>query len=383
MWWLSRHQQPAQSSGSPKTPDSVQTSSSSYISSTIKSKPTYKESRLPVRTVPPWVVSYEESLGPPPPDQLDLLKHPSCAHHAPRDLRRRVSNDSLADGADSELAPGVLVKNKFLHFLGTRSRRGRKWDHLRSAETPIVPCYTVRKPAPWGDFIRASKYPNPPGVMSEVTNAQQLKELMPGFDNEPRLKPTDPTRKKAFHSDLPLYQRISNLVLRHWLSPFLFRMIVMTTSILALGIAARIYVIENRSERDSAERTQSLVAVGVDCVAIPFIAWMIWDEYTGKPIGLRSGVSKIRLILLDVFFIIFKSASTGLAFESLVYHNFKAHALLRFSIVLGVFELVGLICWTMNFMINVVRTVERMGGRYDPMADKDREAHETDASLMV
>ena len=150
--------------------------------------------------------------------------------------------------------------------------------------------------------------------------------------------------------------------MRHSLSPLLFRLAVMVTSIIALGIAGRIYHVEDSVDPESAERTQSIVAIVVDCVAVPYIGYMIWDEYTGKPLGLRSGVSKISLILLDLFFIIFKSASTALAFESLVYHNAKENTLRSLAKALATFMLVGLIAWTMNFTVNIFRTVERLGG---------------------
>jgi hypothetical protein len=92
---------------------------------------------------------------------------------------------------------------------------------------------------------------------------------------------------------------------------------------------------------------------------------MTWDEYTGKPLGLRSAMSKISLILLDLVFIIFKSASTALAFESFIYHNTLQSSIIHLSMALAAFQLVGLISWSMTFTINVFRTVKRLGGGDD------------------
>lgn len=155
------------------------------------------------------------------------------------------------------------------------------------------------------------------------------------------------------------------MVIRHSLAPLLFRLVVLITSIIALSIAAKIFEIEDRDEGDTAEETQSLVAIVVDCVAVPYICYMVWDEYTGKPLGLRSVKSKISLILLDLFFIIFKSASTALAFESLVYHNLTDSAVRALSKALAAFMLIGLMAWTMNFAVNIFCTVERLGGGED------------------
>uniref|UniRef100_A0A8H7TVS1 Uncharacterized protein n=1 Tax=Bionectria ochroleuca TaxID=29856 RepID=A0A8H7TVS1_BIOOC len=151
--------------------------------------------------------------------------------------------------------------------------------------------------------------------------------------------------------------------MRHPFSPLLFRLIVMVTSILALGVAGRIfYLVEHSDNKRTPERSQAVMAIVVDCVALPYIAYMIWDEYTGKPLGLRSVVSKVSLILLDLFFIIFKSASTALAFSTLIFHgssnNDGARALGK---ALAAFMLMALISWTINFIINIFRTVGRLG----------------------
>lgn len=153
--------------------------------------------------------------------------------------------------------------------------------------------------------------------------------------------------------------------MRNSIIPLILRLTVMVTSLIALGLATRIFRLENRLDEDSAERTQSIVAVVVDCVAIPYIGYMIYDEYSGGPLGLRSAVQKMSLILLDLFFIIFKSASTALAFESLVYHNLKQNDIRALSKGLAVFQLIGLIAWTMTFTVNIFRTVERLGGGED------------------
>lgn len=92
---------------------------------------------------------------------------------------------------------------------------------------------------------------------------------------------------------------------------------------------------------------------------------MIWDEYTGKPIGLRSALSKVALVLLDIFFIIFKSASTALAFESLVFHGQLNDSIAQLAKAMASFMLIGLLAWTMNLAVNVFRTVDRLGGIED------------------
>lgn len=289
-----------------------------------------------------------------------------------------MSKDGFVDVDDPHLGPAQGSRAKIPHFLryGRASMRGRKWDHLRSAEPVIVPGYnpgyrpaTAQPALAWQDFINSSAWGRMPNEESEVVDPEVLNKLQPTFNRpvDAPMNPLDPRASKTKRT-LALYKRVWNLVVRHSLAPLLFRLTVMVTSILALGIAARIFQLENAHDangKDPAEPTQSVVAVAVDCVAIPYIGYMIWDEYTGKPLGLRSGVSKISLILLDLFFIIFKSVSTALAFESLIYHSLPESLIRGLSKALAAFMLIGLIAWTMNFTVNIFRTVERLGGGDD------------------
>lgn len=282
-----------------------------------------------------------------------------------------MSKDGFIDYEDTQLGPAQASRAKIPHFLryGRASQRGRKWDHLRSAEPVIVSLHNpgtarLATGSEWHDFIHSSAWGHIPNEESEVVDVSMLEKLQPNF-HRPALgayNQQEAARASRRRRAAAPYKRIWDLFLRHSLSPLLFRLIVMVTSILALGIAGRIYYLEDVEQKDSAERTQSVVAIVVDCVAIPYIGYMIWDEYTGKPLGLRSAVSKMSLILLDLFFIIFKSASTALAFESLVYHNVTETTVRQLAKALATFMLVALISWTMTFTVNIFRTVERLGG---------------------
>lgn len=222
---------------------------------------------------------------------------------------------------------------------------------------------TAQQRAAWRDFVKSSRWGRPPNEQSHVIDRETLDKLQPGFNEEldldlDEISHHDSRRKKT----KTLSKRMWNLALRHSLSPLVFRLTVIITSMLALAVSARIYKLETSRGKSGAEQTQSVVAVVVDCVAIPYSSYMIWDEYTGKPIGLRSAYSKLSLILLDLFFIIFKSASTALAFEALVYHNVSVRSIAQLAEVLAAFMLIGLVSWTMNLTVNVFRTVERLGG---------------------
>lgn len=105
------------------------------------------------------------------------------------------------------------------------------------------------------------------------------------------------------------------------------------------------------------------MAIVVDVVAIPYILYVTWDEYTGKPLGLRSPKAKIRLVLLDLFFIIFESANLSLAFAALtdndgsctLANNGHNDVLCRRINALCGILMVALIAWSMTFSVSIFR----------------------------
>ncbi|KAK4226195.1 hypothetical protein QBC38DRAFT_444864 [Podospora fimiseda] len=338
-----------------------------------------KANRLAPKSLPSWIDSYEARYGAPTQDQIRAISSPppraTPAHHnhSPDQPRRRVSKDGFVwDNLELETQGPKRTRARVRKFLLRKdaAERGRKWDHLRSAEPVIVPNYSrFDAQSPWISYTRSCQYGRLPNEQSEIVDNEILKKLQPTFDDPvdtPKLPPTNGHR--TTRSEL-LYKRFWRLILTHPLVPLAFRLIVLLTSIIALALSVKIFQIETR-ERDengdnygnSSERTQSIVAIVVDTVAIPYIGYMTWDEYTGKPLGLRLATEKISLVLMDLFFIIFKSASTTLAFEALVYHNASDRQVGQYSQALAAFQTVGLISWSCTFTVNVFRLVQKLGG---------------------
>ncbi|KAK3940104.1 hypothetical protein QBC46DRAFT_341815 [Diplogelasinospora grovesii] len=325
------------------------------------------------RSLPSWIDSYEARYGTPTEDDLRALKQPPPRalppqrNNAPGEPQRRVSKDGFVwsmDGLESQAKRGS--GDKLRQMLGRKNGadRGRKWDHLRSAEPVIVPGYIPVNPnSQWRDFVQSSEYGHLPNEESEIVEPEMLDTLQPRFNypvNVPRPLNGRNTRQGRTAA---LYKRAWNIILRHPLVPLLFRLTVLLTSIVALALSARIFELERAEEnKNTSERAQALVAIVVDTLAIPYIGYMTKDEYTGKPLGLRPATQKISLVLMDLFFIIFKSASTTLAFEALVYHNSREGEVQQYSRALAAFQTVGLISWTLTFSVNVFRLVQKLGG---------------------
>jgi hypothetical protein len=184
------------------------------------------------------------------------------------------------------LDPRQDSRSSIPHFLryGRGSKRGRKWDYLRTADPVIVPGYmpaTAQPAMAWQEFINSSAWAHMPNEDSEIVNQEVMKELQPTFDRpvDIPLNPHDLIASRRRRT-LASSKRLWNLVVRHSLSPLLFRLSIMITSILALAIACRVFELSNSVTNDSAERTQSIVAIAIDSLAIPYTGYMIWDEYT-------------------------------------------------------------------------------------------------------
>ncbi|KAI0972587.1 hypothetical protein F4678DRAFT_428607 [Xylaria arbuscula] len=332
-------------------------------------------------TIPAWVELYDEEVHGPQP-QVRGPVHPPPPSVRPEQnkgnhsLKRRVSKDGYVDWVDEK--HGRV--SKLPVFLRKRADRpGRRWDHLRSAE-PVIMGLGYRAPDEdpydrWRDFIQSSSYGHDSHDRYEIVSPDVLDQLMPGLDDPVRtpLYPLDSTKRSRKNA---WFMRLGNFVLRHPIAPLIFRLIVLISTISALALATIIYRREKNPGTltgSQTETSQSIVAIIIDSIAIPYILYMTWDEYTGKPLGLRNPAQKVSLTLLDLIFIVLKSASTALAFEALVYHSGPglahnaedgAQELQSLDLARGLaaLTLVGLIAWILNFTISVFRLAEKLGG---------------------
>lgn len=111
------------------------------------------------------------------------------------------------------------------------------------------------------------------------------------------------------------YKRMQQTILRNPMIPLVFRMTVFTFSAVALALGAAIH--RQSKAYGFSQGPSSLIATIVDAVALVYILYITYDEYTGKPLGLRPAKAKLKVILLDLFFIVFQSANLSLAFQTL------------------------------------------------------------------
>jgi hypothetical protein len=103
--------------------------------------------------------------------------------------------------------------------------------------------------------------------------------------------------------------------MNHPMVPALVRTIVIIFSILALALACSIY--RHSNNNFCTNNSSTWMAMLVDIVAVLYSVYITYDEYTSKPLGLRSHNAKMSLIFLDLAFIVFESANLSLAFQAL------------------------------------------------------------------
>ncbi|PWY94852.1 hypothetical protein BO94DRAFT_286254 [Aspergillus sclerotioniger CBS 115572] len=227
----------------------------------------------------------------------------------------------------------------------------------------------------WKNFSRDIVYPREQGVEEKIVTPDWLEENVGDYSQPWRgqLSPDedteDPLRKRRRREIW--IKRFHNTLLKSPMVPLIFRLTVWCFSLTALALGGSIQHLSGKYKHP--QGPSALMAIIVDAVALVYLIYITFDEYTSKPLGLRSPSAKARLILLDIFFIVFDSANLSLAFESLstvrgactmaeVNQEVapKNDAICDRQIALACVLLIALIAWLTTFSISVLRLVERV-----------------------
>ena len=168
----------------------------------------------------------------------------------------------------------------------------------------------------WTSYMRASG-----AAQRHLTPAQQAMadNVWAAYDDEKKISRPDNDEDESLLSDqrkrekrARYLRRLQKQLMRSPFAPLFFRIFIIITSIIALALASDVYG-HNRSCKDGSTHTLAII---VNTIAIPYTVYITYDEFFSKPIGLRRARSKLRLLLLDLVFIIFDSANLSLAFDA-------------------------------------------------------------------
>jgi hypothetical protein len=150
-------------------------------------------------------------------------------------------------------------------------------------------------------------------------------------------------------------------ILRNPFIPLVIRFIIFFFATIALGLGASIFRIAAGTSTRSGPSAE--MAIIVDALALVYILGITYNEYLGKP---RSASAKLRIVLLDLFFIVFESANLSLAMQSLSYPSEGCSvanedsdttngSICSRQEALAAVLLVALIAWLFTFSVSLLR----------------------------
>lgn len=202
---------------------------------------------------------------------------------------------------------------------------GRKFDHAREGAPVTLTQPMSDSASKWKQFAAASNYEQhdrPISSRGQIVDDEWMAANMP--DLEKPWEPIDEEEKEEKVKGFWMFStakrrrkmvRFHRTIMNHPMVPAVVRTIVLIFSILALSLAGAIF---HKSDSAGCDNNSSTwMAIIVDVVAILYTVYITYDEYTSKPLGLRSHNAKMSLIFLDLAFIVFESANLSLAFQAL------------------------------------------------------------------
>lgn len=211
----------------------------------------------------------------------------------------------------------------------------------------------------WVSYMRSSGAPQ-----RQLTPAQrQLADsLWTRYDEKIPDRAADQQSLLSTQKRIDKFQkRLQRSLMRSPFAPLFFRIFIMATSVIALGLASDIY----GNERGCKDNSTHALAVIVNTVAIPYTLYIAWDEFFSRPLGLRRSGSKLRLLVLDLIFIIFDSANLSLAFDAgtntaKAFRAADPQCKEQWGLVAVL--CVALIAWVSTFLLSLFRLIYKLEG---------------------
>lgn len=204
------------------------------------------------------------------------------------------------------LEPRPVVPNTRHYKPPAKYAPGRKVDAFRDAEPPLLSAPIADHQVRWIPFMHSG--PNPQEhqgearVMSEQWMEQNMAIYGRGWEEEDDLHPERMNKPRGFSGLMyrgkwlisPERQERTvrlfwRLLLKNAFVPLIFRVVVLAFSCAALGISATIYESVQTVNADPnpnnqcAPRASTYMGIIVSTIAIPYIGYVTWDEYTSKP----------------------------------------------------------------------------------------------------
>ncbi|CCH61746.1 hypothetical protein TBLA_0F02040 [Henningerozyma blattae CBS 6284] len=175
--------------------------------------------------------------------------------------------------------------------------------------------------------------------------------------------------------------KLIKLLIDSQYTPLAVRIMTWIFVIVCLGLSTRIYANVHNSDRPIHQRASTILSIIVSTVSVVYLILIARDEFSSKPLGLRNPLMKLRLILLDLLFIIFFSATLSLTFETMTDNRWvcKGHdeeigkmpSTCRKQKALASFELITLVMWMLSFSISILRIVVKVSSNLGSHSNED------------
>ncbi|MCJ1417852.1 hypothetical protein MMC32_004197 [Xylographa parallela] len=283
---------------------------------------------------------------------------------------KAIDEDDEAPDASSQLLPKLPPDAQVAQHNNSPSSKQKKQGpgHLHDADRESAPPTTRHHISEigsrWRAFADETAYPVTNVEGGQRVDEQWLIQNGPDYSQPWQVAvESDPEKsggRSAKIRQQAWYKRLQRMVLRNPIVPLVLRLIVWSFSFTALILGILIYQ-TYRTNDTSPHSASPIMAIIIDAIALVYIVYITRDEYTGKPLGLRSAKAKMRLIFLDIFFIVFDSANLSLAFEAITDAKTTApfcplgQLVCRQQEALASVLLIALIAWMMTFSISVLR----------------------------
>lgn len=152
--------------------------------------------------------------------------------------------------------------------------------------------------------------------------------------------------------------------------PLISRLLLVTFCCCALGMACTIFR-QTHNHDGVLQQPLTIMAICVQLIALAYLLYIAYDEFTGKPLGLRNASDKLIYILLDLIFIIFSLANLSLAFNTLYDNQWvcdnnplspvpQVGLICRRQRALAAFLFLVITFWVIGFIISLAKVVVRI-----------------------
>ncbi|PVH20106.1 hypothetical protein CXQ85_001886 [Candidozyma haemuli] len=286
-----------------------------------------------------------------------------------------------------------------------RAQHQTRWDDEEQYQSFANDPFVRSIGGNWSNFIKTVKMPEvyPPDRMDEVSTLAERADFDEPWGGDERLrlalmgassndsiadidsspgfwskmfkkKPQKPDEKVRHRSQAGYWMSDEK---RAVLLPTLKRIFI-TNPLVPLLLRILILMFCKYDDFEIPQQASTIMAIVVNCFAVVYVVYIAYDEYSGKPMGLRNPSGKMKLIMLDLFFIIFSSANLSLAFNSLADQEWVCHdvnsdvlkslgifyppvsSLCRRQKALTSFLFLALCLWVLTFTISIIRVVDRV-----------------------